>query len=201
MRPSWHIAFSTTVAFTWHLRRRRFPLLWWLASLLVDIDHYVWYGLTTGRWHIKSAWYGSRTEEFRLRHPRMPFHRWTLVGFLLLIGKWQPKVSAAAWGVGFHLLLDEVGRMHPRIAYRYRQWRYHRLWRKIVAQRGHRCEHCGTSEGILELHHRVPESLGGRFTPDNLVLLCPACHDRAHARLPRSLLAKKRTSTRPEAGI
>lgn len=29
-------------------------------------------------------------------------------------------------------------------------------------------------------HHRIPKSLGGRDTPDNLLRLCPTCHDLLH---------------------
>ncbi len=29
-------------------------------------------------------------------------------------------------------------------------------------------------------HHKVPKSLGGKNTPDNLVKLCPGCHQSMH---------------------
>ena len=191
MQPAWHVALSTAAGLLWRRRRGRFPTLWWLASLLVDVDHYVGYGLFTGRWHPGEAWYGSRDAALRRRHPRMPLHHWPLVGALMLVGRrWRP-LQTVALGWAFHLVLDMVGRARPRLAYRYRRWRYLRAWYVVAARAGYRCEHCGATGPYLELHHRVPETLGGRFHPDNLVLLCPSCHDRAHARPPRAILLRE----------
>lgn len=191
MRPGWHVTLSTAVGSLWRRRTGRFPLLWWLTSLLVDLDHYVGYGLFTGSWHPHTAWYGSRDAALRQRHPRMPLHHWPLVGGLALVGRRWRFLNSIVWGWAFHLLLDEAGRAWPRLAYRYRRWRYMQVWRIVAARAGYRCEHCGAEGPSLELHHRVPEFLGGRFHPDNLVLLCGPCHDRAHARPPRHLVVRE----------
>jgi 5-methylcytosine-specific restriction endonuclease McrA len=55
-----------------------------------------------------------------------------------------------------------------------------RRWQQVreVAKRrdGHRCQRCGTSEG-LEVHHVTPIEQGGNvFSLDNLVTLCQPCH-------------------------
>lgn len=39
-------------------------------------------------------------------------------------------------------------------------------------------------------HHKVPQSLGGKDTPDNLVDLCPQCHDLLHS-IAYKLVSKK----------
>lgn len=40
------------------------------------------------------------------------------------------------------------------------------------------------------VHHKVPRSLGGKDTPDNLVELCPQCHDLLH-NIAYKLVSKK----------
>jgi hypothetical protein len=39
-------------------------------------------------------------------------------------------------------------------------------------------------------HHKIPRSLGGKDTPDNLVELCPQCHDLLH-NVAYKLISKK----------
>lgn len=43
-------------------------------------------------------------------------------------------------------------------------------------------------------HHKMPRSLGGKDTPDNLVELCPSCHDALHA-IAYKMLSKKISPT------
>ncbi|MYK58478.1 MAG: HNH endonuclease, partial [Rhodospirillaceae bacterium] len=52
--------------------------------------------------------------------------------------------------------------------------------RKALERARRRCERCGAT-GRLEAHHRVPLAEGGApRDPDNLEVLCPACHKAAH---------------------
>lgn len=46
------------------------------------------------------------------------------------------------------------------------------------AEAGERCWRCGC-ESSLHRAHIVPDALGGKDTPSNLVLLCPRCHAEA----------------------
>ena len=52
-------------------------------------------------------------------------------------------------------------------------WR--ELKEKIKAERGAKCEQCG-SLGKLDLHHIVSRKNKGKDTEDNLQLLCRTCH-------------------------
>ncbi len=54
-------------------------------------------------------------------------------------------------------------------------------YRAFVTERADsRCEYCHypqeISNGVLDLEHIVPESLGGEFEPDNLALSCRHCN-------------------------
>jgi hypothetical protein len=41
-------------------------------------------------------------------------------------------------------------------------------------------------------HHKDPRALGGKDTPDNLIEICPSCHDTLHA-IAYRMLSKKTT--------
>lgn len=58
-------------------------------------------------------------------------------------------------------------RMNPE------QWRA--LKEQILAERGERCERCGTTGTMLVLDHIMPHAKGGSDSKRNLQLLCPAC--------------------------
>jgi hypothetical protein len=58
---------------------------------------------------------------------------------------------------------------------------------------GLRCQHCGKHPQAaeaqqyhrgFEYHHIVPKSAGGSDSPENITLLCRACHQGQHARKP-----------------
>jgi len=40
------------------------------------------------------------------------------------------------------------------------------------------CADCGTKPKKLEIHHIIPQSMGGADTRDNAVGLCPECHEK-----------------------
>jgi len=44
------------------------------------------------------------------------------------------------------------------------------------------------------VHHKLPRALGGKDIPDNLIELCPACHDTLHS-IAYKMLSKKSSST------
>jgi 5-methylcytosine-specific restriction endonuclease McrA len=61
--------------------------------------------------------------------------------------------------------------------------------RKIIFGRGGaKCRDCGVKWGhpnfaMLECHHIVPTSEGGKDDPSNGVLVCRPCHAKRHERL------------------
>ena len=61
----------------------------------------------------------------------------------------------------------------------------HRDERRAILERDNfLCQHCGIggreSDIILEVHHKIPRSLGGGNEPSNLQTLCVTCHDLWH---------------------
>lgn len=57
--------------------------------------------------------------------------------------------------------------------------------KEVRRSQNYRCAYCGEycrghgySEPILEVHHILPSSLGGKNTRENAIGLCPSCHER-----------------------
>ena len=56
---------------------------------------------------------------------------------------------------------------------------------ELYALFGNCCFACGTA-GPLDLDHHVPQSLGGRLIPGNIVVLCRSCNLRKKSMTPQS---------------
>ena len=53
---------------------------------------------------------------------------------------------------------------------------------RIYVERGGICEICGNKYPLnnLQLHHKILKSKNGRDIDNNLLLLCPKCHNIIH---------------------
>lgn len=63
------------------------------------------------------------------------------------------------------------------------------MTKRLGSARGWRCEVCGKrwQDGyLMEAHHKLPTSLGGKDTEDNFILLCLECHYKAHLAIART---------------
>jgi 5-methylcytosine-specific restriction endonuclease McrA len=59
------------------------------------------------------------------------------------------------------------------------------LREKVLARDQHRCQAPGcNATRFLEVHHKVPRTLGGANKLENLTTLCGRCHRFVHRRLP-----------------
>lgn len=54
----------------------------------------------------------------------------------------------------------------------------------------HRCFKCA-SQNQLEIDHHIPQYLGGRLCPGNLVLLCARCNSEKHDKHPKQFYSAK----------
>ena len=181
MHPRYHLALSTLAGLVIRQRQGRFPWALWLGSLAADLDHLAWHGWHTRSFDPAAAWRYFRQDPEARPNGTLPLHH-PLIGLLLGMGgrRWAP-LAAVGWGLLGHRLLDEIGHFWQRGRRRYERERREHWRRYVVARARGRCQHCGR-QGPLQLHHRIPEALGGRYHPANLLALCPECHDRAHGR-------------------
>jgi 5-methylcytosine-specific restriction endonuclease McrA len=60
------------------------------------------------------------------------------------------------------------------------EWRAFRM--TIFAQRGRRCQNCGTEKGIIHVHH-LNYNRFGHEKPKDVRVLCEECHTKEHQRL------------------
>ena len=56
--------------------------------------------------------------------------------------------------------------------------RWWMLAKRIIADRGYRCERC-RSEIELQVHHKTYKNLGHE-EPEDLIVLCEICHTKKH---------------------
>ena len=59
---------------------------------------------------------------------------------------------------------------------------YHQLRRHVLERDGWRCQRCG-GLNQLQVHHVKRRSALGDDTAENLVALCPACHQAIHTKI------------------
>lgn len=185
MHPRAHIVLTTLAAAALRRQLGRRALAFWAGGVLADSDHLLWHAQHSGRLDPAAAWTHFAGNGAGERPARtLPLHRWRVIIAGLALAPILPWAGALAAGLAFHRLLDDLDdRLGP--GWRARPVRRRQaLHRAVFRRAGYRCEVCGAADTKLQAHHRVQREAGGRDTPENLVALCVACHDRAHGRLP-----------------
>jgi hypothetical protein len=168
MRVRDHIALSTTGAALLHRRFDRGALGFWVGSVLVDADHYVWFGLRERRWSPLAA-----MRFFNEAHPPQDaatraLHNPIAPIALGLLGVRRPALLPIALGMVLHLALDACHDARMDAA------RTEALRRDAFA-----CQACGRR--AAGAHLRQQPWLLPSYKPQNLVALCEPCHEAAHA--------------------
>jgi hypothetical protein len=168
MRVRDHIALSTTGAALLHRRLDRGALSFWAGGVLVDVDHYLWFGLRERRWSPRAA-----MRFFNEAHP--PQHAATRALHnpmaplaLVVLGGRRPALLGVALGMVVHLALDACHEARMDAA------RTVALRRDTFA-----CQACGQRAADAHLRHQ-PWLLPS-YNPQNLVSLCGPCHEAAHS--------------------
>jgi hypothetical protein len=168
MRVRDHIALSGTGAALLHRRLDGGALGFCAGGVLVDVDHYLWFGLRERRWSpleamrfFNEAHPPQHAATRALHHPIVPLA-------LLLAGLRRPALRPLALGVLVHLALDACheARMDAARA-------------AALARDDFACQACGTR--AADAHLRRQPWLLPSYKPQNLVSLCGPCHEAAHA--------------------
>jgi hypothetical protein len=170
MRVRDHIALSTTGAALLHRRLDRGGLGFWAGSVLVDVDHYLWFGLRERRWSPLAA-----MRFFNEAHP--PQHAATRALHnpiaplsLVLLGLRRPALLPVALGIVLHLGLDAC-----------HEARMHAATTVALRRDSFSCQACGRQAADVSTHLRRQPWLLPSYRPQNLVSLCGPCHETAHA--------------------
>lgn len=182
MNPVHHLILTTVAAVGAQRHLGRFPWRFWLGGAFADIDHLLWRTQKTGNPDPLATW------RYFTSHPKdgpegeLLLHHNTVIATLLTAGRFHAGLGEFALGLAFHRLVDDLSDGWNMLRFwRHRQDR-ERLQALVFARENYTCQGCGASGVALELHHRLPESLGGTNHPDNLIALCRPCHDKAHRR-------------------
>jgi hypothetical protein len=170
MRVRDHIALSTAGAGLLHRRLGRGALGLWAGSVLIDMDHYVWFCLRRRRWSPLAAMrffneaHAPQHSATRLLHsPVAP------LAVLLLSLRRRPLLMVAV-GMGLHVALD----VHHEA--RMGEARGAALERDDFS-----CQACGTRAPHVGTHLRRQPRLLPSYEVQNLISLCGPCHEAAHA--------------------
>ncbi|MDQ2904963.1 MAG: hypothetical protein ABI456_16910 [Ktedonobacteraceae bacterium] len=172
MRVQEHIKLSTAaalVALPWLKKDTWIPLS---ASVLIDVDHYLWYVATHRTLSLRAALrYFTQAHPTQRRATKL-FHQPPLLMALALIATYTR--SKTLWlilaGFLFHVSLDTFHM--SRIA---------SLKHSLIVEARGCCPECGEPCDELQLHTVYSaRSMFNRYRREHFVALCPACHERAH---------------------
>jgi hypothetical protein len=171
MRVRDHIAVSTASAAVLHPWLRRGAVGLWAGSVLVDIDHYLWFCLRQRSWNPLVA-----MRFFNEADP--PHHAATralhtpVAPLALLVASSRHRVLLpVAVGMAVHLALDLTHEL-----------RMERARAAAIKRDGFSCQACGTRASHVGAHLRRQPWLLPSYDAQNLVALCGPCHEAAHTR-------------------
>jgi len=172
MRIQEHAKLSTAaavVALPWLRQDVWIPLV---ASIGIDIDHYLWHATTHRTLSLRAAvrYFGQADP------PQVPqakfLHQPIVLGALLFIAlRLRSRLLFLILaGLLFHVSLDviHISQMNG-------------LKKALSQQAQGRCPACDKAEAALQLHTvHVAANMLERYSPRHFIVLCPACHEEAH---------------------
>ena len=172
MRVQEHLKLSSVAAVVtlpWLKQEALIPLV---ASLAVDVDHYLWHAVTHRTLSLRAAVrYFGQADPPQLAQQRV-LHHPLLLGLLLVLAmRLRSRLLLLILsGLLFHVSLDAIHVSQMR-----------HLKYSLSEQAHGKCPVCGKPEHALQLHTvHVARNLLDRYNPRHFVVLCPACHEQAH---------------------
>lgn len=141
----------------------------WAASILIDVDHYLWFLARRRRLSPRAA--------IRLFNQPDPPGQWATRSLhhpaaLLAVGLVAARLRRLrplALGMGFHVALD---------TYHRRQLRAGR--EEALRRAGHSCQRCGHQGEDVGAHQWRQRLLLPSHRAGEFIALCPTCHRAAH---------------------
>jgi hypothetical protein len=175
MRVRDHIALSTagTGLLSPRLGRRVFGF--WAASIIIDVDHYLWFCLRHHRLNpLAAARLFDEAEPPQHAATRLLHQPLTLLT-LALFGANRRGARLVVLGMALHTALDA-----------YHERRMDKARAAALQRDDYTCQGCGTLAPGLGAHLWQQPRLLPSYGPQNHVTLCSACHHAAHLRRPRA---------------
>jgi hypothetical protein len=164
-----HVALSTAgaaVLYPWFGRR---VLRAWVASILIDSDHYVWFAVRHRNLNPVAA-VRFFHEELAPEHPATRLlHSPVALAMAFLMSARRRTLLPVALGMAAHVALD-----------RYHEARLEEARAAALQRDDHTCQVCGSQEPTIGVHLERQPWLLPSYHADHLVTLCARCHDAAH---------------------
>ena len=173
MQVQEHLKLSTAAALIAVPLLKKDSWIPFTASLLIDVDHYLWYAVAYRTLSLRAAVrYFGQADPPQLPQARLLHHPLVLGALLFLAVRLHSRVLGLVLaGLLFHVSLDvfHVGQMNA-------------LKSSLRKQTNNICQECGRSYAALQLHTlHFSKNLLTRYKPEYFVVLCPECHEEAHA--------------------
>jgi hypothetical protein len=171
-----HVLVSTVGAVLLYPRLRGTVLGPWAASILIDVDHYLWFCLRQRRLHPLAALrFFTQAQPPQHRQTRLLHSPGLLLGLLLLghLPSAPTRRRMTTWallGMAFHVGLDAYDRA-----------RRDQARRAALARDGFTCQRCGAQGPGVVAHLGHQPCLLPSYRPAHFTSLCGACHEAAHA--------------------
>jgi len=170
MRVLDHVALSTAGAALLYPALGFKVLVPWAASILVDVDHYLFYCVSTHDLSpVRAIRFFGQAQPPQHIGTRL-LHSPAALLALLALGFFWPPAWLLALGIAFHVILDLYHAARLSIT------------RGAVLRRDQAtCVQCGAvGPGIVAHLWRQPPLLPS-YRPEHFASVCTACHERAHA--------------------
>jgi hypothetical protein len=171
MRVRDHIAVSTTGAALLQPWLRSDAAGLWAGSVLVDVDHYLWFCIRQRRWNPAAAMRFFNEAQSPQHAGTRVLHSPLVPLALLVLGIRRRALVPIALGMLMHIALD------VRHDARMDEARGAALERDAFS-----CQACGAHAPDVGTHLRTQPWLLPSYKAQNLVALCDPCHESAHAR-------------------
>jgi hypothetical protein len=167
-----HLKLSTAAALVTAPWLKKDSWIPFAASLLIDVDHYLWHAVTYRTLSLRAAVrYFGQADPPQLTQARLLHHPLVLGTVLFLAVRLRSRVLALILGgLLFHVSIDlfHVGQMNA-------------LKYSLSAKANHICPQCDRHYAALQLHTlHFSKNLLDRYNPEHFVVLCPDCHELAH---------------------
>jgi hypothetical protein len=170
MRVRDHIALSTTGAALARPWLRDRALGFWAGSVLIDVDHYLWFCVQERRLNPTAAVRYFNEADPPQHAATRALHSPVVPLALLLAGARRRALLWMGLGMLLHIALDLQHEVRMDKA------------RAVALERdGFTCQACGARAPRVGTHLRQQPWLLPSYEAQNLIALCAPCHETAHA--------------------
>jgi hypothetical protein len=165
-----HVLLATGGAAALYPWLRRAVLVPWAASVLIDIDHYLWFCIHERRLRPLAALrFFNQAQPPQHVGTRLLHSPGVLLALALLSAR-QRWAQLLLLGMGFHAAMDQ-----------YHEMRLDQARQAALGRDRFTCQRCGAQGADIVAHLWRQPPLLPSYRIEHFVSLCARCHEKAHA--------------------